>query len=324
MLLLTMFFPLVTFSQYPDTELGHDGFMGPVKSAKITAYQVENEDGKVANGAVSNYQIRSYTESGRLENMTDYNADGTINRTQEYTFDEDGNLVELIDRMGETIIKKEVYNYDVAGNLVEKLTYKGDGTIDRKLSNIYSNKSLLIESSDYSNSFDELILNEKKKFEYDNDGNKVKESYVGPEGENWGSAAWTYNASGKVIEWVNLTETDEIKIRQTYLYNDDQILITRNSFNKNGDLISEVNLDPMGQPLSLIRYDKDGSVIRKSGNRYDQFGNNTTELKYGPDGTESVYAEYEYTYDNKNNWIRQIGYQGGEAAYIIGREITYY
>jgi len=324
MLLLMIIFPLSSFSQYADTELGHDGFMGLVKSAKISPYQVVIEDGQLTRGDSPNYQIRSYLNSGKLKNVTDHNADGTVARTQEYTFDQQENLLELLSRMGEMTLKRESYKYDKAGNLVETVTYTGDGSIDKKVSDQYDENNLLIETTEYSTSFGELVLNNIQKNEYDNAGNKVKEIYLGPEGENWGSAEWKYDAQGNEIEWMNMTETGEIKIRQTYLYNEENVLTTRRSFDKDGKQINEANLDHLGQPLTLIRYDTDGNISRKSGNRYDQFGNISAELRYGPAGTESVYAEYKYSYDDKNNWIQQTAYQGGEAVYIIGREISYY
>ena len=324
LVLLMMSFSLTSFSQYEDSELGHDGFMGDVKLAKITSYQVVIKDGQESRGSFSNYQTRSYLTSGKLESVIDYNADGTIARSKEYTFDKDEKLLEFLDRMGDKIIKREVYKYDKSANLLEKITFDGEGSIDRKVSNSYNKKKQLIESSNYSNFFDELKLDERKQIEYDKDGNKIKESSFGPEGENWGSGEWKYDGNGNVVEWLNLTETGEIKIRQVYLYNKDHVLTTRKSFDKDGNLKNETNLDPLGQPLTLIRYDKGGDIVRKSGNQYDKFGNVSAELRYGPDGNENIYVEYKYIYDDSNNWIQQTAYQGGQAVYILAREITYY
>jgi len=324
LLLLMMSFSLTSFSQYEDSQLGHDGFMGDVKMAKITSYQVVIKDGQESKGGISNYQTRSYLKSGKLQSVINYNAEGTVVRTQEYTFDKDEKLLEFLDRMGDMIIKREAYNYDKSANLIEKITFDGEGSIDSKVSNSYNKKNQLIESSNYSNFFDELKLDQRTQFEYDKDGNKIKESSFGPEGENWGSAEWKYDASGNAVERLNLTETGEIKIRQVYIYDKDDVLTTRKSFDKDGNLKNEANLDHLGQPLTLIRYDKDGNISRKSGNQYDKFGNINAELRYGPDGTESIYVHHKYIYDDNNNWIQQTAYQGGQAVFMIGREVTYY
>lgn len=323
LLLLTMTLPLISFSQYADTELGHDGFLGSVKSAKITPYQVVMKDGKVTKGDSPNFQVRTYLKSGKLKNVTDYNAEGAVARTQENTFDQQGNLIELLSKMGEMIMKRETYKYDKAGNLVEKITYTGDGAINKKVTNEYDEKNQLIESSEYATSFDELVLNKKQKNEYDKDGNKVKEITLGPNDEVWGSGEWKYDTNGNETEWSNLTDTGEIKIRQTFHYDENNSLSARKSFDKDAKLTNEAMLGPLGLPLTLIRYDADGNVSRKSGNRYDEYGNKSAELRYNPDGTESVNTEYKYSYDDKNNWIEQIIYQNGEAVYIIGREISY-
>ena len=319
-----MVFPFLSIAQYTDTELGHDGFMGPVKSAKITSYEAIMKEGQPTKGNSSNYQIRSYNNLGNLINVSDHAADGTVTRTKQNTLDKEGKPLEKLDRMGDMIIKRETYNYDKPGNLIEKITYKGDGSIDRKVTNVFNKLNQLIESSEYSNSFNELLLNERKQLVYDKSGNNIKINYFGPEGENWGSEERKFDNNGNVIEWVNLTETGEIKIRQTYIYDENNVLTSRKSFNADGKLTNEANLDSMGQPLTLIRYNKDGGISRKSGNRYDEFGNNSAELRYGPDGAENVYAEYKYTYDEKNNWIQQTAYQNGQAIFIIEREITYY
>lgn len=321
---LMLMLPFVSSSQYADTQLGRDGLNGPVKTAKITSYTVEITNDEENRGVSSNYQIRSYSESGKLEKISDHNADGSVIRTQEYNFGKGGNLSEWIDRMGENIINREVYTYDKAGNLIEKITLNEVGSIDRKITNSYDKKNQLIQTSAYSNSSEELVLNDTKRFEFDTEGNKIKESYRSPEGDNRGSEEWKYNNKGNVIDWLTLTDSGEIEVRHTYVYNEQNTLLARKSFDSNEILIAEVIFNEFGQPLNLIRYDSDGSISRKAGFEYDQFGNRTAELSYDPDGTKNVDVEYRYAYDNKDNWIEQIAYEGGQAAYIIGRDITYY
>jgi len=324
LLVLAITLPFTSFAQYADSDLGHDGFMGAVKSAKITAYTVIEKDGEITRGDNSRYQIRSYTNSGSLVSVVDYSADGAVLRTLKKTFDEGGKLLELTEQMGEMIMKREVNSYDDAGNLIEKITYTGDGSINKKVSNIYNSKNQLVEKAEFSMSFGELYLSQKTIFEYNKSGKIEKESYLGLEGESFGSGEWKFDSECNEIEWLNLTETGEIKIRQTSQYNDKNILIVRKSFDKDGALTSETNLDHYGQPLTIIRYDPKGNILQKSGNRFDQFGNIVAELRYSPDGTESVNIEHQYTYDDTNNWIEQITYQNGSAVYIAGHEITYY
>jgi len=324
LLVLAIILPFTSFAQYADSDLGHDGFMGTVKSVKVAAYTVIQKDGKITRGDYSRYQIRSYTKSGSLVSTRDYSADGAVQHTLENTFDEGGKLLELTEQMGEMVLKREVNNYDDAGNLIEKTTYTGDGSINKKVSNVYNSKNQLVEKAEFSMSFGELYLSQKTIFEYNKYGKIEKESYLGPEGESWGSGEWKFDTDANEIEWLNLTETGEIKIRQTSQYNKKNILIARKSFDKDGTLTNETTLDQYGQPLTLIRYDTEGNILRKSGNRFDQFGNNVAELSYSPDGTESVNVEHQYTYDDNDNWIEQTTYQNGSAVYIGGREITYY
>jgi len=324
LLLLIMIFPHISFSQYADTNLGHDGFMGAVKSAKITPYQVVLKDEQVTKGDSRGHNVRAYLISGNIKNVTDYAADGTVSRTMDYTYDQDENLVELLGKMGEMTFKRETYTYDKAGNLLETITYTGDGSIAKKVSTEYDKKNQLIKSSEYSTSFGELLLNKIDKMEYDKDGNKVREIALDAEGKKWGSGEWKYDKRGNEIEWVNLTESGEIKVRQTFHYTKKNVLTTRKTYDKDEKLTDEANLDKYGQPLTLIRYDDSGNISRKSGKRYDKYGNVTAELSYDPDGAESVNVEFKYSYDDKNNWIEQIIYQDGKAVYIMEREISYY
>ena len=124
-----------------------DGFFDKVKSVKRTAYEAVVQGNEVSKGASSGYQIRTYSTSGVKLEVTDYNADDTPGRTQKYTLDKKDNPIELIDQMGDMVIKKVNYTYDKKGHMLEKITYTGDGEIDSKQIFVHNKKGQVTEQT---------------------------------------------------------------------------------------------------------------------------------------------------------------------------------
>ena len=122
----------------------------------------------------------------------------------------------------------------------------------------------------------------------------------------------------------NLTEDGSITVQLVYSYNDNNVVTERTTLGPEGNVQRIAKLNERGQLLTLEYYNGDGKLTRKSGNAYDDYGNNLTEIRYLEDGTPSVYAEYRYTYDKNNNWLKMDGIQDGQVAYMIERELTYF
>ena len=322
-ILSTFFCTTLLYSQ-ERTESDKDGFLGAVKTVKLSSFQAVVEGDKVSRGASSGYQIRSYNKSGQRLEVIDYQPDGTVRRNKKYTHNNKGLLVEGVDFINGQLIKKELYTYDKKGNLLEKVKYNGEGEIDSKNTYTYNNVGNETEAYTYISSFGELLLEQKQTSSYDDKGNMTKIDYAGPEGNSYGSAIMLYDEKGNMIEDQNLAEDGSVQVKQRYVYNDDNVLIERHTIGANDNIERQAILNKRGQLLKLEYYDGEGNVTRKSGSLYDDYGNPTAELRYDQEGTETKDVEFTYDYDDQHNWTEQIVTQRGQVAYIMAREFAYF
>ena len=115
------------------TDVEKAGYKGRVKSVKVTAFKIEEKDGKQVRT-----QVRTPTPSTKYDeksNQTEEvrcDASGKIKGKTTYKYDEKGNRVEEVEQDSDgKILFKYIYKYDEKGNPISRTT-SGPKTPSRK------------------------------------------------------------------------------------------------------------------------------------------------------------------------------------------------
>ena len=101
----------------------------------------------------------------------------------------------------------------------------------------------------------------------------------------------------------------------------------RNGYYSDGSLSNKWTYkhDDKGNQIERIGYDSDGSFFNKWTYKDDDNGNLIeSNIIYDSDGSLSFKYNYEYTYDEKNNWIKCIEFINDIPLEIVEREIEYF
>lgn len=140
----------------------------------------------------------------------------------------------------------------------------------------------------------------KEQYEYDDVGNKIKESFSGPDGKLLGSAEYRYDENGNLLEIKGFEEDGTLSFVNAYEY----------------DSQNRVTLEIRRAPYENIQY--------KNFYTYNDRGEVIEELMYDERGRLSFFSHYEFSYDDKGNWIQKIEFKDYRPTLLIERKITYY
>ena len=221
---------------------------------------------------------------------------------------------------GGVLIK--IFNDD--GNQIEEKNYNPDGSVNHKIIFKYDNKGLKTEKRPYNkdgnpfnyykysyNTFNQIIseiwfdysnneIVQKKTFEYDEKGNLVTQTVYSPDNIS-AISKYNYDDLGRKFEYNYYDRNGLLKWIRKYNYDDSNRLL---------------------ENISIDSYSKE--MTRKTGYKYDAFGNVNEESKYNSDSSLKERTVFEYYYDKNNNWTKKITYKNEVPKSIIEREIIYF
>lgn len=133
--------------------------------------------------------------------------------------------------MGEPYYERDTFIYNADGLLTNRITFGADGIESKR--NIYFYRDTLLEKENY-------ILNGNLHAQYiyshDQNGrlNKVDVYFKGAYDESW---LYTYNSHGKQESFTVRDATDHITVRQTFEYDQNDLLTRHAIYDKGGQLI---------------------------------------------------------------------------------------
>ncbi|MBR6695630.1 MAG: protein kinase [Oscillospiraceae bacterium] len=261
-------------------------------------------------GEIETYWLYEYDANGNRIKESYYNADNTLRFTRVYEYNVSG------DKLYETIYDSNgmlycSYKYDANGNRVKEDTYKGGS--------VYLNNNVIPEYDLNGNKAKEKYLREDGTldyyytYEYDSDGNLIKEScYFG---NGMLDHVYEYDSNGNKIKenryFGNGTLNDVYeydsngnKIKESRYYSDGTL---------NYYLIYEYDSD--GNKIKESSYNEEGAFIYYCTYEYDLNGNKIKQSYYDSDGTLDWYLIYEY--DSNGNLIKESWYNDNGVLYDV-------
>ena len=136
-----------------------------------------------------------------------------------------------------------------------------------------------------------------------------------------------FDNKGNKIERNGYDSDGSLSNKWTYKHDDKGNQIEGNCYDSNGSLSLKYTYkhDDKGNQIERIGYDSDGSFFNKWTYKDDDNGNLIeSNIIYDSDGSLSFKYNYEYTYDEKNNWIKCIEFINDIPLEIVEREIEYF
>ena len=240
----------------------------------------------------------------------------------------------------EKVITNDSVFYEPAHRQYSVIKYNKDGNIDHAIikgqsygfgSKIkseqyiykYNEKGNKIESN-YSR---EGVLDINYKYNYDEQGNLIKECSFYKDNSFGQIFTYKYDSKGNKIDMSSFYEEDQLLYRNTYEYDSKGNIIKQNSFGKdngfNGYTIFKY--DEKGNKIERNYYNKNDTLEAKTCYKYDKQGNKIEAKNYKANGDLKEINTYKYKYDKKYNWIEKKSISGNNNVNeTIKRKIVYY
>ena len=223
---------------------------------------------------------------------------------------------------GGVLIK--IFNDD--GNQIEEKNYNTDGSVNHKIIFKYNNKGLKTEKRPYHK--------DGKPFNYYNYSYNTANQMISDIWFNYSNNeivekhTYEYDAKGNLITETTYSRNSlSFRANSKYKYDDLGRKIEYNYYGRNGILkwIRKYNYDDNNRLLENILIDSDSKeMTRKTGYKYDDFGNVNEKSEYNSDGSLKERTVFEYSYDKKNNWTKKITFKNEVPTYYKEREIIYF
>ena len=193
--------------------------------------------------------------------------------------------------------------YDNAGWLRECSYIRYYGNFNRTYKYEYNNKGACIEILEYS-SDSTMKLVTKSIFKYDEDGHLLKLSIYNDKGDISRTYIYEYNSDNKLAVRKQYGVDNRLSVEIAYKYDEKGFLVEADYRNETKDVYSYNN-----EKINKISHDvsrgEDGNLYPLSISTYNQYGD-CVEWKAFFDGSGTY--SYQYTYDDKGNWIKTVVY----------------
>ncbi len=260
--------------------------------------------GKIEKNGITESTVRFDDKGRKIREITYNPSDGTLNTTTNYRYDKNGNLVEQMVKKGESTIKT-IHRYNFKNSRVESVIYKADGTVERKISYVYDDIGLLLETF---GKLDDGRLFMRDSYLYDGQGNIIEFknnlkkiiSQYDPKGniisiekyQRYFKAhdtvqyniseriVFEYNTAGHLIEMRSYRPDSSVKSRTQYVRNALGTLLEEKEFSVDGKLVYTRALKYDPQQNLIEESGSDRALKFKNSYRYDLRGNKTEMVTY--------------------------------------------
>ncbi len=263
--------------------------------------------------------IARYNPNGeKIEEVTYSLIDGTVRARTTYRYDSKGNVLEeLLHKADNTF--KTVHRYNTSGKKIETVHYKADGSVDKKITSVYDDHNLLLETIGY---LEDGRIYQRDSYFYDLDGNVTEFR------NNLNKFLYFYDSHGniaiieKYIRYFQIVDSVHYVLADRYLFDHDRsdnlVGMThqksdntvksrfRYTVNSKGQIIEEKEFNTDGRLMYSRKtsYNKNGNVVEETGvdvgrkfrhtYRYDSRGNKIEWVTYDQVNEPQVSTKYTY------------------------------
>ena len=223
----------------------------------------------------------------------------------EYTYDENGWLVECQEYQDGGADTKILYEHDEYGNIIRTTQIHADGT-----RNIGEDKLTLDEQHRviYSESTWNGEPGATTETAYNKDG-QITKLYINRinalEDEDWKSFVdRTYDRRGRLIREDTRWEPDNNSSSYTlYTYKKDRLVRTESYVADRLDSYAEYTYDETGLIRTAVNYDADGIKESKRVTTFDEYGNELESVAYGYASERIRYGEADEEPDSRTTYV---------------------
>ena len=320
---------------------------GDIANIVETSYELAGSYGRTVKTELISKKYVEFNERGDLRLSVEYDVDSLLLEKIEYTYDHKGYLAEH-QYQGDGYKFSNRYLRDDYGYVVERTLLKGDGTVDIHYAMTYDKKGNLHERVDYDSNG--LVVG-RVCTQYNDDNKPVESQRYNGGGELKRREVYTYDAAGRLSEYLACDALDVVESRQEYTYGDngrDEDVVV---YDANGAFESHVarRYDSNDNLIELITYNADGTVVESSATLYNA-NNQVIEVRhiaanddvlslksyiYDDNGLlveftdddifHDQYTVTRYRYDKKNNLVEETCFATPRriAQYVVEYAITY-
>ena len=161
--------------------------------------------------------------------------------------------------------------------------------------------------------------------EYDSDGKIIKVEYDG--GEFKRVIKYEYNSQGQKIKESSFNRDENLNDVSKYEYNDRGQKKNCFLFDRNGKRIwvEKYEYNDKGQEVKNSCYNNDGELQWGSIFEYNDNGRMIRTSLFDEDEELENVFEHKYTkFDDENNWLEQENYENNKICRIVKREFIYW
>lgn len=236
--------------------------------------------------------------------------------------------------------------YDHNGFIIETITYKMGGLLNNRTTYKYNSKGVMTDMTIFQGNG---TIGDGEKCKFDEKGNLV-EKIINTGRDGYETFTYKYDEKGKILECTRVNKTISIIQKTTNRYSDEGNIVEtkecRNgicnryiySMDSLGNIIKNLQFDRYNTLIQTIKfeYNSNGKMVKEERiyeNEdnimtityvYDEQGNKIEEHKTNTDGNLDIKISWEFTYDEKNNWIERIEFINDVPLLITEREIQYF
>ncbi|MDR1793731.1 MAG: hypothetical protein LBR36_09920 [Bacteroidales bacterium] len=257
-----------------------------LRIASISWYEYkasQDEDGQIQKGAQTQHIVVHYSPQGKMTDSAVFNESGTKIKQFTFVHDPEGNLLEktFYNQKAE-IINRAIYHYN---QQMRPLSYQVVGDSGKVL--------------------------EKQVYTYMPDNSYEVRRYLK------GNLADTYiyacDSDDYKYPLKVSKKTDSIRfVQKTYQYDAKKRITTEKGFSSDGqiDYWYDYQYNENNKIENKLSYNRSGELSRKYTFVYDNQGNMTEEFWYAKDDYLIYKQNYSYKYDEHQNWMLKLYYEG--------------
>lgn len=270
----------------PDVALQFD------ENGKLISKVSYKEDGNVAEEII-------YDGKDKIISIKNYSSDKEYLESK-FTWDGDKNKIITRRFNGLKTLDKEVFLYE-NGKKIEKQKYDDRQNLVDKTGYKYNDKNQISEELYFNG---KPVIQSRLLIEYDDNGNKITETYYDKDSKIISKTTSVYNSSNQLLNSKTVTSDGTLDTELFRTYDDKNRLIAKGSFeqfdNSNNKDVFEYDANDNTTSWKVYKNEK---LVASTSYKYDVKNNLVLELVTSPEGKELSKKTIEYTYDENSNWI---------------------